>query len=163
MKATRPDSAQIGHDGMPDHNTVMEMGKTCVCFNLRKATRNVTRFYDKALKSVNLRVTQLSLLAGVRVLGPVMVTRLAKIMALERTTLSRNLKILEKKGFIEISPGTDFRVRSVGITDQGLEVLAGAYPLWRKAQDEFIRGLTSDGVAGLLGVLDKVSAVGRVK
>jgi hypothetical protein len=59
MKTTHADSAKVNLDGLPDQNAVIEMGKTCVYINLRKAARNVTRFYDKALKSLNLRVTQL--------------------------------------------------------------------------------------------------------
>jgi DNA-binding MarR family transcriptional regulator len=129
MKTTHADSAKVNLDGLPDQNAVIEMGKTCVCINLRKAARNVTRFYDKALKSLNLRVTQLGLLAAIRVLSPIMVTRPAKIGALERTALTGNLRIFEKKGYIDISLAADIRVRSVSITDQGPAILAVAYPL----------------------------------
>jgi DNA-binding MarR family transcriptional regulator len=73
----------------------------CACFNPRKVARAVTQLYDDALRPAGLRVTQFSLLVVVRMAGPVSVTRLAELTVLDRTTLTRNLELLERQGWIE--------------------------------------------------------------
>jgi hypothetical protein len=97
-------------------DTALEMGKSCTCFNLRKATRRVTSFYDAALKPSGLKVTQMTLLTAIRVLEPVTIKRLAKAIVMDRTTLSRNVALLNKKGLIEVEPGDDLRTRKLTLT-----------------------------------------------
>jgi DNA-binding MarR family transcriptional regulator len=113
----------------------------CACFNLRKAARVVTQLYDKALRSTGLRTTQFTLLVGISMLGTVTVTRLAQIGVMDRTTLTRNLKPLERKGLIQITPGKDQRTRVVTITDEGQKALVQALPLWKKAQVGVVKRL----------------------
>jgi DNA-binding MarR family transcriptional regulator len=74
-------------------------------------------------------------------LGSVTVTRLAEIGVMDRTTLTRNLKPLEKKGLIKVVPGDDQRTRIVTLTAHGKEVLSKALPLWEKAQSRVIKRL----------------------
>lgn len=113
----------------------------CACFNLRKAARVITQLYDKALRPTGLRVTQFSLLIATMMLESVTVTRLAEIGVMDRTTLTRNLRPLEKKGLIKVAPGDDQRTRVVKVTTRGQEVLAKALPLWEKAQARVIKEL----------------------
>ncbi len=113
----------------------------CACFNLRKTTRAITQLYDEALRPTGLRVTQFSLLIATMMLGSVTVTRLAEIGVMDRTTLTRNLKPLEKKGLIKVVPGDDQRTRIVTLTAHGKEVLSKALPLWEKAQSRVIKRL----------------------
>jgi DNA-binding MarR family transcriptional regulator len=113
----------------------------CACFNLRKAARAITQFYDEALRPTGLRATQFSLLTATALLGSITVTRLAEIAVMERTTLTRNLRPLEKKGLINVSRGDDQRTRVVTITQHGKEVLSKALPLWEKTQSHIVRGL----------------------
>jgi DNA-binding MarR family transcriptional regulator len=113
----------------------------CACFNLRKTTRAITQLYDEALRPMGLRVTQFSLLIATMMLGSVTVTRLAEIGVMDRTTLTRNLKPLEKKGLIKVVPGDDQRTRIVTLTAHGKEVLSKALPLWEKAQSRVIKRL----------------------
>lgn len=117
-----------------DAATVNRMGRTCLCFNLRKAARTITQIYDQALKPSGLRVTQFSILAAVKAFEPATIKRLARTLAADRTTLTRNLKPLEKKGLISIGPGEDQRERLVRLTDDGQEALDRAYPFWEAAQ-----------------------------
>ena len=79
--------------------------RTCACYKVRKAARAVTKLYEEVLRPVGLRATQFSLLMATRVLGPVTVVKLAQVMVMDRTTLTRNLQILEKRGLITIKPG----------------------------------------------------------
>jgi DNA-binding MarR family transcriptional regulator len=95
--------------------------------------------------------------------GPISLTKLAKLTVTERTTLTRNLTILEKKGFILIEPGSDRRQRQVTITEQGLEVLTAAIPLWEKAQAHIEKGLGENRMGSLLKDLSEITALARVK
>ena len=97
----------------------LEIGKSCICFNLRKATRRVTRFYDAVLKTSDLKVTQLTLLTAVRISEQVTIKRLAKIMAMDRTTLSRNVSVLNRKGLIDIERETIFALESFRSPSRG--------------------------------------------
>ena len=98
-------------------------GHVCACFNLRKATRVVTQLYDEALKPAGLRSTQFAVLAATRALGPVSVNQLAEWIVMDRTTLTRNLKPLERDGLIAVRAGDDLRVRQVSLTAKGRKTL----------------------------------------
>ena len=113
----------------------------CACFNLRKTARAVTQLYDETLRQSGLRCTQFSLLIAATRLEPVTVTHLAKIAVMDRTTLARNLRPLEKEGLMNVTPGNDQRTRVVTVTPRGKEVLSQAFPLWEKAQARVIKGL----------------------
>lgn len=116
-------------------------GAECVCGNLRKAARAVTQLYDDALRPAGLRVTQFSILGATMAMEPVTVTRLAKATVTDRTTLTRNLKLLEQESLIRIGPGSDRREREVTLTDRGRQAMAKAYPLWEDAQIHILKGL----------------------
>lgn len=113
----------------------------CACFNLRKATRATTQYYDEMLRPVGIRVTQFSLLVAVSIAGSVTVTRLAELSVLDRTTLTRNLEVLEKQRLIEVTPGEDRRTRMVSITLEGRKTLIKALPLWKTAQAQVVEAL----------------------
>ncbi len=113
----------------------------CACFNLRKATRSVTQIYDEILRPSGIRVTQFSLLAAASMAGPITVTRLAELAVMDRTTLTRNLEVLVRQGFINVSAGNDRRTRLVSITPAGGEALAKALPLGEQAQSRVVEAL----------------------
>ena len=83
---------------------------------VRKAARAVTKLYEEVLRPIGLRATQFSLLMATRVMGPVTVVKLAQVTVMDRTTLTRNLQILEKRGLIAIKPGEDRREREINLT-----------------------------------------------
>jgi DNA-binding MarR family transcriptional regulator len=138
-----------------------EIGRSCVCYNLRRAARATTRLYDDFLRPSGLRSTQYSMLMVARVLGPVTLTKLAEMTVTERTTLTRNLTILEKKGLIVIEPGKDRRERQVSITERGLKVLMEAIPLWEAAQAHTEQGLGGDRMDSLLKDLSEMISLSR--
>jgi DNA-binding MarR family transcriptional regulator len=113
----------------------------CTCFNLRKAARAVTQLYDEFLRPSGLRATQFSLLMLIRGMGPIRVTELADEAVMDRTTLKRNLELLEREGMVRIQPGADARVREVSLTADAEERLATALPLWQRAQAHVTREL----------------------
>ena len=114
-------------------------GAECVCGNLRKAARAVTQLYDKVLRPTGLRVTQFSILGATMAMEPVTVSRLAEATVTDRTTLTRNLKLVQEQGLIRVNSGNDRRERKVTLTDRGREAVINAYPLWQKAQRDVIK------------------------
>lgn len=140
-----------------------DIGRTCACFKVRKAARAVTKLYEEVLRPIGLRATQFSLLMAARVIGPVTVVKLAQITVMDRTTLTRNLQILEKRRLIEIKPGEDRREREVTLTASGMEVLAKAVPLWEEAQDRVRQGLGEEKMRNLMDDLSEMISLLREK
>lgn len=107
---------------------------TCTCAELRKAARAVTLLYDNAFKSTGLLSTQLSVLRIISKSDSLKVSQLAEELGMDRTTLTRNLSVLERQGFIKISPGKDHRTRIVTITSSGSTSITKTIPLWNEVQ-----------------------------
>ncbi len=126
----------------------------CTCDRLRKLTRRITQHYDTRLAPAGLRVTQYSLLARLVHGGPTPMSALARLMEMDRTTLTRNLKPLADARFVEIATGADARSRVVSVTARGREARLAARDLWRRAQDEVNRALGADHVAALHAALE---------
>ncbi len=133
----------------------------CVCGSLRKAARAVTQLYDEVLRPTGLRVTQFGILGATMAMEPVTVSRLAEATVTDRTTLTRNLKLLEKQGFIRVNSGNDRREREVTLTDQGREAVAKAYPLWQKAQHQVVKSLGEERWQALRQELSAVVSLTR--
>ena len=144
-----------------DSARCMEMGRTCACFSLRRAARAITRLYDDFLRPSGLRSTQYSVLIAAKLRGPVTLTKLAKLIVNERTTLTRNLTVLEKKGFIRVEPGKDRREHQVTITEKGQEALTAAVPLWEAAQARIEGGLGGDRMGNMLKDLSEIVSLSR--
>lgn len=140
-----------------DH--VDEVGKECAVLKTRMAARNVTRAYDKALRPLGLKSTQFTLLVAVRQGAPRSISRLADFLAMERTTLTRNLQLLEKTGLIELSPEGYRRERGMSLTPAGEQLLAKALPIWRRTQDRFVSAVGSEDWDSMTGTLDRISRV----
>jgi DNA-binding MarR family transcriptional regulator len=109
--------------------------RRCLCTAARRQSRELTRAFEKAMRGSGVRGTQFTLLATLVQTGPIPTTRLADFQGLERTTLTRNLGLLVRDGFVRIDEGEDRRVRKVAITPAGEEAAWRAYPFWKKAQD----------------------------
>ena len=108
----------------------------CLCNTLRRATRAVTAMYDAALAPSGLRITQFSVLVVLARLGPLPVSRLAAEVALDRSTMGRNLDPLEHRGLVRIKVGdVDQRERVAHLTAAGERAIEAARPHWRAAQE----------------------------
>ena len=117
-----------------DRDRSSALAGQCAVFNLRKASRALTQVYDDALRDSGLRSTQFALLNTVRILSPVTLGRLAEPLVTDRTTLTRNLRPLERENLVRVEAGDDRRERVVSITRKGDAVLERALPLWQGAQ-----------------------------
>ncbi|HWI07510.1 MAG TPA: MarR family winged helix-turn-helix transcriptional regulator [Solirubrobacteraceae bacterium] len=134
-----------------------EVRAMCTCNQLRRATRGVTQLYDAALAATGVKVTQLPILVGLGSAGDLSVTTLADALALDRTTLTRNLKVLEDRGLVRTNlREDDARVRMVSLTLEGSRVLAGALVRWaeihRAVEERF-------GRERLLALYDELAAL----
>jgi DNA-binding MarR family transcriptional regulator len=93
--------------------------------------------------------------------GEVPVSRLADLLALDRTTMTRNLRPLERRGFVASAEGADRRSKVLKITVRGRTVLAHALPAWRRAQARIVADLGEARWKGLLGGLKAATSVMR--
>lgn len=109
--------------------------RDCHCFNLRRAALAVTALYDRHVEAAGVTIQQFCVLRHVRDWGPVSVTELSERIGLDRTTLSRNLALLERRGLLAVqsSPG---RQRPMVLTADGKKTLKRALLCWQKAQKE---------------------------
>ncbi|MBB3451863.1 DNA-binding MarR family transcriptional regulator [Rhizobium sp. BK313] len=110
----------------------------CNCSAMRKASRQITRFYDDHLEPVGLRITQFLILAALEEADGATVNVLAERLDIERTAMGKMVGFLERDGFVTIKPSpADGRVRIVELTKDGRLLHKRAEPLWEKAQQEF--------------------------
>ena len=112
---------------------------TCACTRVRTAARLMTRAYDEALRPCGLSAAQLAILAAVDVGEVTSIAELSKRLAMDRTTLSRNLKPLQQARWIRLGAEGWKRSKTVEVTSEGRQRLARATALWETAQATFLR------------------------
>jgi DNA-binding MarR family transcriptional regulator len=115
--------------------------RECTANSLRRASRQISAFFDDAMADCGVRGTQFSLLTALAVGGKMPLTRLADALALDRTTLTRNLAPLEREGLVASLPSADGRVRTVALTPRGQQALERALPKWEGAQRRVVAAL----------------------
>ena len=113
----------------------------CVCNTLRMVSRVVTQLYDDCLRPSGLRVTQFSILAAIARLGEASLKQMEDELAIDQTTLTRSLSLLERDGVIERVSHPDGRVKAMRLTSKGRRALEEARPLWAQAQGKVLRAL----------------------
>ena len=129
------------------------ISKTCIAVRLRLLNRVVTNFYDDALRTLGLKVSQLNILivtARLRLARPVQV---CDILQLDTSTLSRNVERMRAHGWLEVVPGEDARTQSFRLTMQGKRLIEKAIPAWEEAQRQAGELLGDQGIA----LLDKAA------
>lgn len=131
------------------------MDDRCICTALRQAAAQSTAHYDAVLAPSGIKVTMFRLLRRIEAAKAISITELAEIVGLDRSTLGRNLRVLEKQTLVEIGTGEDARARQVSLTRTGQEKLREAVPLWQQAQQEFSQIIGADTLAVLDRVVDQ--------
>ncbi len=130
--------------------------KNCTNLHLRQAARVVTDFYNSVMVSTGLHANQFSLLVPPYLNPGLTINQLADISGLDRTTLARNLKLLELHGWIMVRSGEDQRTRQIHLTESGQQILLEALPLWEQAQEQVKSVLGQEGLAQLFSYLDRL-------
>jgi DNA-binding MarR family transcriptional regulator len=118
---------------MPKHPDLAACSQ-CLCLASRRAARALTRAFDRQLRPYGIRATQFSILTNLLLRGPLTIGELAECLGLDRTTLTRNLALIEAEGWVEIRPGADARSRVVAATQAARSAVTAALPAWRTAQ-----------------------------
>lgn len=131
----------------------------CSCFNLRKTTRAVTQFFDHQLEPAGIRATQFTLLVAMDSVSARTLTEMAHTLVMDRTTLTRNLKPLEKLGFIQTMEPRDKRSKAYGLTEKGKETLLRGVPLWNQAQMRIETALGDERFGRILEDLDAITKI----
>jgi DNA-binding MarR family transcriptional regulator len=143
-----------------DEQTLRELSagiaSTCAGFNLRRASRAVTQHFDHALAPIGLRTTQFTLLGALALAGPVSTNELARGLVVDRTTLTRNLRLLRDAGLVEAHPGWGGREVRFVLSDEGCDALARAIPLWREAQDGIVAAFGETRWPKMVAELDRL-------
>ena len=119
-----------------------EVRDRCLCLHLQRAARAIARRFDEALRPFGLTNGQYSLLMSLNRPAPPRIGDVAPLLAMDRTTLTANLKPLERRGLVEVVVDPqDKRSRRLRLTDAGRDVLVAAVPVWRATHDEIDQGL----------------------
>jgi len=158
-----------------DPETLRELGigiaSTCAGFTLRRASRAVTQHFDHALAPLGLRTTQFTLLGALAVAGPVSTNELSAGLVVDRTTLTRNLRLLRDAGLVETQPGRNGREVRFILSDEGRDLFARAIPVWREAQGSIVTAFGAARwptmvaevnrlVSGMVALTDEATTVG---
>ena len=130
----------------------------CTLDHLRKATRAVAQINDAALAPAQLKSTQFSLLVTLDKCGDIPLSQLAKVLVMQRTTLTRNIKPMLAKGLVTTKTEQDKRLRIISITEQGKQALQMAQPLWREAQLSLVEKLATQRWSHLIDDLRFLTA-----
>lgn len=139
-----------------DQDLLRGVHEQCASFNLRKASRLVTQMFDEALAPVGLRSTQVVMLVVIGRFGPISMTRLAHDLVVTPSTLSRNIRPLERAGFVRIETA-ELRRKTVTLTARGEDTLLQCVPLWMSVQEKFLGGVGEENWRHLLTNLNHLT------
>ena len=131
----------------------------CNCLAFRQAARHVSQLYDQFLAPTGLRTTQFSILAKLRRRGPQTINALAQDMVMDRTTLGRNIRPLQREGLISVVTGrTDRRAKELHLTDAGSVRLQAASQRWKEAQARFEGTFGAEHSADIRNLMRTIAA-----
>ena len=146
----------IASKSATDRRQWKRVATECAVVNLRKTARAVTQFFDEALGPSGLRATQFTVLVAVALADPPTMARIARALVMDPSTVTRDLRLLERAGMVKTAGGKDRRTRFVTLTPLGRNRLTAALPLWEQAQHQVTRRV---GGSRWREILHKLSAV----
>src|SRR5271166_6364646 len=136
-----------------------EIAETCLAFKVRSAARAVSRHYDHALRPADLKATQFTILNLLAADGPTTMASLANRLAMERTTLLRNLAPLQRRGLVTLEGDGRPSPTTISLSAGGRAKLEAAIPLWERAQASLRSGLETGHFESALAVLREITQV----
>jgi len=134
-------SSNVVHIHTMSQELDMSAAENCVCFNLRKATRMVTQFYDAEMRRHGIRPTQGTILLALNAKESWSMAELSEWLGLDRTTLVRNLRPLQRDGFAQALGGGHGNRVELAITAKGRKQIEKLTPAWRSAQAAAVKTL----------------------
>jgi DNA-binding MarR family transcriptional regulator len=121
----------------------------CIAVRVRLINRVVTAVYDEALRPHGLRVSQANILVAVAHWGEARPAAVCRMLRIEKSTLSRDVELMKKKGWLEAEPPAGGRNQKIRVTPEGMRLLERTQPSWQKAQAEAKQLIGDDGVDAL--------------
>jgi DNA-binding MarR family transcriptional regulator len=135
------------------------IGRSCLCLRVQRASRTIGRRFDEALRPVGLNNWQFSLLMALNRPSALTVNGLAEELGMDRTTTTKNLRPLERRGLLEIRQDEeDARVRRIVLTDAGRALLADAVQHWQAANDAVAARLKGGDLARVHSALETIAS-----
>jgi DNA-binding MarR family transcriptional regulator len=127
-------------------STTLHVRDTCLCLHVQRAARALARRFDVAMKPVGLNNGQFSLMMSLNRPVPATMKSVCELLAMDRTTLTAALKVLERRGLVKsaIDP-KDRRGRLLTLTDAGMATLSAALPIWTRVHAEIDAELDGSG------------------
>ena len=118
----------------------------CLCTSVRRSARNISQIYSEHLQQSGEKINpnQVSILVVLSQIEKKTISELSNILKMERTTLTRNLKVLDKLGWIKTYCGTDGRMKFTKLSKRGNQVLNKILPYWKQAQNKTKKILGDD-------------------
>src|SRR5947208_12668891 len=132
----------------------MSAVENCVCFNLRRVTRAVTQFYDSEMRRHGIRPTQGTILSSLQAKDSWTMAELSDWLGMDRTTLVRNLRPLQRDGLVEASGGGRGRLVELAITTKGRKQMEKLRPAWKSAQNAAVKTLGEQRWSAILSDLE---------
>ena len=126
----------------------------CVCFNLRWVARAVTQFYDGEMRRHGIRPTQGTILASLQARDSWNMAELSDWLGMERTTLVRNLRPLQRDGFVKAVGGGRGNRVELTITTKGRKQIEKLTPAWKSAQCAVVKTLGEQRWSAILSDLE---------
>ncbi|MFH1805739.1 MAG: MarR family transcriptional regulator [Pseudomonadota bacterium] len=145
------------NDSIPFATTLL-VRDSCLCLHVRRAARSVARRFDDAFRPFDLTSGQFSLLMSLNRPQPPHMRDVANLLAMDRTTLTANLKPLERRGLVTIEPDPkDKRGRLLTLTGAGMALLTKVFPIWEETQHDLETLVANSDPAQLRADLIKLS------
>jgi DNA-binding MarR family transcriptional regulator len=127
----------MSNDKCVPFETTLHVRDNCLCLHVRRAARAVARRFDDALRPLDLTNGQFSLMMSLNRPEPPKMRDVSNLLAMDRTTLTANLKPLERRGLVAVTPDEeDRRSRRLTLTPAGEALLAEAVPIWVRTEAE---------------------------
>jgi DNA-binding MarR family transcriptional regulator len=140
----------------------MTAAENCVCFNLRRVTRMVTQFYDAEMRRHGIRPTQGTILASLNARDSWTMAELSDWLGMDRTTLVRNLRPLQRDGLVQAEGGGRGNRVELAITAKGRKQIEKLTPAWKSAQSAAVKTLGEKRWSAILSDLETaVSALNK--
>ena len=144
-------------DTLP-YQITLQVRDTCLCLHVQRAARGLARRFDEALRPLGLTNGQFSLMMSLNRPSPPSMKEVAALLAMDRTTLTANLKPLERRQLVTVTvDDADRRSRLMALTPAGRSLLAAAYPIWQRTHGALEKRLAGMDLEQLRAVLAALS------
>ena len=139
--------------------TAIDFERACICQTMRRVARRVSKRYEDALRPIGLKAGQFTILAALQRDGHVPLGALANDLGMDRTTLTKDLRPLERRGLVaSMADERDARIRGLFITNEGRALFREAVPLWEAAQEVSLRRIGHGEWTDLRSHLDRLAS-----